>query len=83
MKTGRKKSKLITRRDIEKTDNQTIDALGVPVEFLSHVELKDGKEFTVNLGEDADTVVGGIVDIYYGKEAIPEEWTVELNEKIF
>lgn len=54
--------------------------------FKSHVELKDGKEFTVNLGKDTDTVgavAGGIAGIYYGKEAIPEEWTVELNGKMF
>jgi ADP-ribosyl-[dinitrogen reductase] hydrolase len=42
----------------------------------------------VNLGEDTDTIaalIGGIAGMYYGLEAIPEDWVESLarNEEIF
>jgi ADP-ribosylglycohydrolase len=45
---------------------------------------KDAMLKAVNLGDDTDTVAavaGGIAGLYYGYEAIPEEWKAELMRR--
>jgi ADP-ribosylglycohydrolase len=38
----------------------------------------------VNLGDDADTIdviVGGLAGLYYGYEAIPQEWLAVIKRR--
>ena len=39
---------------------------------------------SVNLGDDADTVgavAGGLAGLYYGYEAVPEDWKTALKKR--
>lgn len=52
--------------------------------FLNTHTFKDAILKGVNLGDDADTtgaVCGGLAGVYYGKQAIPEEWLETIAKK--
>ena len=61
-----------------KSTGYVVDSLEAAIWCLINTEsLKDALLKAVNLGDDTDTVaaiVGGLAGLFYGYEAIPEEW---------
>lgn len=68
-----------------KSSGYVVDTLEVAIWcFLNTDTYKDCVLKAVNLGEDTDTVgavAGGLAGLYYGIEAIPEEWMSILPKK--
>ena len=71
----------VEESDILSTGN-VVDTLEAAIWcFLNTDNYKDCVLKAVNLGGDTDTigaVAGGLAGLYYGMEAIPEEWIDEL-----
>ena len=71
--------------DSIKSSGYVVDTLEAAIWcFLNTDCYKDCVLKAVNLGEDTDTVAavaGGIAGVYYGMEAIPEEWINLLPKK--
>lgn len=54
--------------------------------FLNTDNYKDCVLKAVNIGKDTDTVgavAGGLAGMYYGMEAIPEDWIKKLPKKVW
>lgn len=72
-------------RDEIKSSGYVIDTLEASVWcFLTTDNFKDCILKAVNLGDDADTVAaiaGAYAGLYYGLDAIPEEWVDSLLGK--
>ena len=68
-----------------KSSGYVVDTLEAAIWcFLNTDNYKDCVLKAVNLGEDTDTigaVAGGLAGLYYGIEAIPEEWIEMLPKK--
>ena len=68
-----------------KSSGYVVDTLEAAIWcFLNTDNYKDCVLKAVNLGEDTDTVgavAGGLAGLYYGIEAIPEEWIEVLPKK--
>ena len=68
-----------------KSSGYVVDTLEAAIWcFLNTDTYKDCVLKAVNLGEDTDTVgavAGGLAGLYYGTEAIPEEWINILPKK--
>ena len=71
--------------DCMKSSGYVVDTLEAAIWcFLNTDNYKDCVLKAVNLGDDADTVsavAGGVAAVYYGTEAIPEEWMNLLPKK--
>ena len=74
-----------TNRDDIKSSGYVIDTLEASLWcFLTTNNFKDCILTAVNLGDDADTVAaiaGALAGLYYGYEAIPNEWIEQLLGK--
>lgn len=82
----------ILKNDISKYSEDTINSGGYVLHsleaslwcFLNSDSYSEAVLKAVNLGEDTDTtgaITGGLAGIYYGFEAIPEEWIAVLARK--
>ena len=78
--------------DIYKLDESEIKSSGYVIDTLEAAlwcvlttnSYKEAVLKAVNLGQDTDTVgavTGGLVDIYYGMDQIPNEWIVAIKNK--
>ena len=74
-----------TDRDKIRSSGYVVDTLEAAVWCLLKTNsFRDALLLAVNLGEDTDTVgavCGGLAGLFYGYEAIPEEWRNTLQRK--
>lgn len=72
-------------KDHIRSTGYVVDALEAAVWSLLNTDsFKDALLKAVNLGDDTDTVgaiAGGLAGLYYGYEAIPEEWVDALQRR--
>lgn len=74
-----------TDRDEIKSSGYVVDTLEAAVwSLLKTNTFKDALLTAVNLGNDTDSVgavTGGLAGLYYGYEAIPEEWRLAIRKR--
>lgn len=74
-----------TPEDGIRSSGYVVDTLEAAVWSLANTDsYRTGLLKAVNLGDDADTVgavAGGLAGLYYGYDAIPEEWLYEIKRR--